>query len=148
MTKNRALLAWVKEVEALCRPDRVHWCDGSPAEYDAMLRLLVQAGTAMPLDPGKRPNSFLVRSDPADVARVEDRTFICSSAQGGRRPDQQLARPGRDEARRCASLFAGCDEGPHAVRDPVQHGPDRLADREDRRARSPTRRTSWRACTS
>ena len=78
MTRHRELQAWVEEVRALCQPDAVHWCDGSEAEYDAMMELLVEAGTARRLDPEKRPNSYLCLSDPADVARVEDRTFICS----------------------------------------------------------------------
>ncbi|MFQ5425609.1 MAG: phosphoenolpyruvate carboxykinase (GTP) [Gaiellales bacterium] len=80
-TKNPKLLTWVSEIEALCRPDAVHWCDGSVAEYQEMTRLMVEAGTARRLDPGKRDNSYLCWSDPGDVARVEDRTFICSESE-------------------------------------------------------------------
>ena len=81
LTSNQKLLRWVEEVASLTRPDAVHWCDGSAEEYDALAQTLVEAGTFERLSDAKRPNSYLALSDPGDVARVEDRTFICSATE-------------------------------------------------------------------
>jgi len=92
-TSHRRLLAWVEEVAELTQPDRIHWCDGSPEEFEALCQTLVEAGTFEALDPQLRPGSYLALSDPGDVARVEDRTFICSLEEGDAGPTNNWRDP-------------------------------------------------------
>jgi phosphoenolpyruvate carboxykinase (GTP) len=121
-TKNEKLIAWVKDVEELCRPDRVRWCNGSEQEYGDMIELMLASGTATKLDESKRPNSFLVRSDPADVARVEDRTFICCADEEDAGPTNNWADPVEMKAT-LKQIFSGCMQGRTLYVIPFSMGP-------------------------
>ncbi len=131
-TKSRALADWVAEIASLSTPDQIVWCNGSEAERHRLTDLAVKSGTLIPLSPKKKPESYLHRSNPNDVARTEQLTFICTPDKDRRRPDQQLGRPRRD-LRQAARMARRLDARAHDVRRAVRDGADRIAVREGRR---------------
>ncbi|MBP7275579.1 MAG: phosphoenolpyruvate carboxykinase (GTP) [Kiritimatiellae bacterium] len=122
MTKNAKLLAWVEEIRQMCQPDQVVWCDGSKKEYTRLIEQMIESGAATRLNPAKRPNSVHFRSDPSDVARVEDRTYISSVSKDEAGPTNNWMDPAALK-KTMRGLYSGCMKGRTMYVIPFSMGP-------------------------
>jgi phosphoenolpyruvate carboxykinase (GTP) len=122
LSKNPHLIQWVKKMAALCQPDAIHWVDGSQKEYDALCAMMVKGGTFIKLNQKKWPGCYLARSDASDVARVEDRTFICSQSKAAAGPTNNWVNP-YEMKKTLRGLFDGCMKGRTLYVLPFSMGP-------------------------
>ena len=142
-TSNTRLTQWVNDWAEILQPDSIYWCDGTADEYETLCQSLVDAGTFQKLDEAKRPNSYWAHSDPGDVARVEDRTFICSTNEADAGPNNNWREPSVMRAE-MNSLYQGAMKGRTMYVVPFSMGPPLLI----LVCSSPTAHTLQSACAS